>query len=156
MQDKVDQPKETCAGQEDYSINKKNQNTSWKEKARGWAIVKCGLRTHPTFFARRVSVVHFLKTTKQWSRWLPKDEVQQWDTCPEPTELRLFDCSTESTRTEKSKSKHVDTKNQREFSRDEWNHFLRLFLNNEFLDVLSQPFQQFSLWFDRFFFGSWK
>ena len=37
-----------------------------------------------------------LKTTKQSSRWLSKDEVQQWDMFPEPAELSLTGCSTES------------------------------------------------------------
>ena len=31
----------------------------------------------------------FLNIPKRWSRWPSKAEVQQWDTCPEPTELRL-------------------------------------------------------------------
>ena len=30
----------------------------------------------------------FLKIMKRWSRWSSRAEVQQWDTCPEPTELR--------------------------------------------------------------------
>ena len=41
-----------------------------------------------------------LKTTKQWSRWSSKAEVQQWDVFPEPKELRLIGCSTESTWTQ--------------------------------------------------------
>ena len=31
------------------------------------------------------------KTTKQWSKWSSKAEVQRWDTCQEPTELRLLE-----------------------------------------------------------------
>ena len=38
----------------------------------------------------------FLKTTKQWSRWSSKADVQWWDTCPEPTEFLLIGCLTES------------------------------------------------------------
>ena len=52
---------------------------------------------------------------------------------------------------QKSQIKYVDTKHQLadmpsrgSFTRDEWNHLLRLFNFNEFLDVLVQPFQQFS------------
>ena len=47
-------------GTGDHSIKKnKDQNTNRNEKARGWAIVKRGVRTHQhTFFWRRVSVVH--------------------------------------------------------------------------------------------------
>ena len=52
--------------------------------------------TNTHFFSRWVSVVNFLRTMKPWSRWSSKNEVQQWDTCPEPTELRLIGCSTES------------------------------------------------------------
>ena len=59
--------------------------------------VKCGSRTlKHTHSSQGVSQLYILKTTKQSSRWLSKDEVQQWDTCPEPTELRLTGCSTES------------------------------------------------------------
>ena len=45
-----------------------------------------------------------LMTLKRWSRWSSKDEAQQWDTYPEPTELRLIGYLTESTWTPKSKS----------------------------------------------------
>ena len=39
--------------------------TNWKEKARGWAIVQCGSRTHQhTIFSRWVSLVPFWR---QWS-----------------------------------------------------------------------------------------
>ena len=44
-----------------------------------------------------------LKITKLWSRWSSKDEVQQCDTCPEPTELLLIGCLTESIWNPKSK-----------------------------------------------------
>ena len=45
----------------------------------------------------------FLKTTKQWSKWSSKAEVQQWDMCPEPTELRSIGCLTELPWTQGSK-----------------------------------------------------
>ena len=61
-------------------------------------------------------------------------KVRQWDTCPEPTELRLIGCLTESMWTQKIQVKHVDTKNhfadmltKGNFTRDEWNDLLRLF-----------------------------
>ena len=52
----------------------------------------------------------FLKKMKRWSRWSSKAEVQQWDTCPEPTKLRLIGNLTESTWTQKIRIKYVDTK----------------------------------------------
>ena len=45
-----------------------------------------------------------LRTMKQWSKWLSKAEVLQWDTSPEPTELLLIGCSIELIWTPKSKS----------------------------------------------------
>ena len=51
-----------------------------------------------------------LKTMRLWSRWSSKDEVQRWDTCPEPTELRLIGCSTESIWNQKSKSNMMKPK----------------------------------------------
>ena len=45
-----------------------------------------------------------LRTMKRWSRWSSKADVLRWDTCPEPTELRLIGYLTESTWTQKSKS----------------------------------------------------
>ena len=47
---------------------------------------------------------------KRWSRWLSKDEVQQWNTCPEPIELLLIGCSTESIWNPGSKSHMVTAK----------------------------------------------
>ena len=52
-----------------------------------------------------------LKTTKQWSIWLSREEVRQWDTFPEPTELLLIDHSIESIWTPKSKSNILTPKN---------------------------------------------
>ena len=52
----------------------------------------------------------FLKIMKQWSKWSSKAEVQRWDTCHEPTELRLIVYLTESTWTHKSKSNMLTPK----------------------------------------------
>ena len=41
------------------------------------------------------AMLYILRTTKQWLKWSSKAEVQQWDMCPEPTELLLTDCLTE-------------------------------------------------------------
>ena len=46
----------------------------------------------------------FLKTMKLWTRWSLRADVQQWDTYPEPTELRLICCLTGSTSVQRSKS----------------------------------------------------
>ena len=46
----------------------------------------------------------FLKTMKLWSRWSLRADVQQWDTYPEPTELRLIGWLTGSTSIQRSKS----------------------------------------------------
>ena len=45
-----------------------------------------------------------LKTTKQCSRWSWREEVQQWDMFPEPTELLSIDCLTVLFCTQKFKS----------------------------------------------------
>ena len=75
-----------------------------------------------------------LKTTKQWSRWSPREGVPQWDMFPGHTELRLIGWSIESTWTPKIQIKYIDTKNQLadiltkgNFTRDERNHFVCLF-----------------------------
>ena len=52
----------------------------------------------------------FLKIMKPWSRWLSRPEVQQWDTYPEPKELRLSGYLTESTWTPKSNSNMLTPK----------------------------------------------
>ena len=70
------------------------------------------------------------------SKWSAKAEVQWWDICQEPTELRLTDCSTESIWITKIQIKNVDTKN----------HLLRL------LNVMN--FSMFSC--SRFFLSNWK
>ena len=82
-------------------------------------------------------IKYLMWTTCSPTRILPKvkisctkDEAQQWDMCPEPTELLLIGCSTESILEPKIQITYVDTKNQLadfltngSFSRDEWNHF---------------------------------
>ena len=52
----------------------------------------------------------YLKTTKPWSKWELKDEVRRWDTCQEPTELRLIGCSTEPILNPRSKSNMLTPK----------------------------------------------
>ena len=47
-----------------------------------------------------------LKTTKQWSRCLEKEDVGQWDMVPEPTELRLIGYSIESVWTKNPNQAH--------------------------------------------------
>ena len=76
----------------------------------------------------------FLKTTKLSSRWLSKDEVQQWDTCPRTHRVALDWLFDRINLEPKIQIKYVDTKNQladmltkESFTRDEWNHLLRLF-----------------------------
>ena len=64
---------------------------------------------------RHTSLLNFVryKTMKQWSRWSSKaEEVQQWDTCPEATELRLIGHLKESTLAQQSKSNFLTPKNQ--------------------------------------------
>ena len=77
----------------------------------------------------------FWKTMKWWSRWSLRVEVRRWDTCPEPTESHLIGCFPESTWTQQIQIKYDDTRNRLadmvtkgNFTRDEWNHFLRLTL----------------------------
>ena len=55
----------------------------------------------PTHILPKASLSCAFLTTKLSSRW---DEVRRWDTCPDPTELRLIRCSTESTWNQGSKS----------------------------------------------------
>ena len=67
---------------------------------------------HPqTHFLLKMSLgCASLKTTKPWSKWSLKDEVQRWDTCPEPTELLLVGYSTESIWNPRSKSNMLKPK----------------------------------------------
>ena len=84
-------------------------------------------------FSILCDAVHLI--VKRWSRWSSRAEVQQWDTHPEPTELRLSGSLTESTWTQKIQIEFVDTKNQLadvltqgNVTRDEWNHLRHLFI----------------------------
>ena len=93
-------------GTGNHSNNKtKTKNTNWKEQPRCWPIVQMWTTCLQTHILLKASLsCTSLKTTKQSSRWLSMDEVQQWDTCAEPTELRLIGCSTESFLNQRSKS----------------------------------------------------
>ena len=51
-----------------------------------------------------------LKAMKRWLRWSSKAEVQQWDTYPDPTELRLIGYLTESTWTQRTNSNTLTPK----------------------------------------------
>ena len=74
------------------------------------------------------------KTTKLSSRWSSKDEVQQWDKVSRTHRVALDWLFDRIHLEPKIHIKYVDTKNQladmltkESFSRDEWNHLLRLF-----------------------------
>ena len=147
-------------GTGNHSSNKSKTTTttspfSWNREGESsrdvYQFVECGLRTHQhtLFFS-----CTFLKTTKLSSRWLPKDGVQQWDMCPEPTELLLIGCSTGSVWNPKSKSVMLTPKNQLadmltkgSFTRIERNHFI-LFFNimnvscGHFSNFLSDPIRK--------------
>ena len=94
-----------------------------------------------------------LKTTKQWSRWLWREEVPQWDMFPEPTELLLIGCSIESIWTAKIQIRYIDTKTQLadiltkgNFTHDEWNHLLSFnishFSSTDCSEVMSKRTQK--------------
>ena len=71
----------------------------------------------------------FLKTIKLSSKWLSNDKVQRWDTCPEPTGLRLIGCLTGSDPSQKCwhQKQLADMLTKVSFTRDEWNHLHRWF-----------------------------
>ena len=76
-------------------------------------------------------------------------EVRRWHMCPEPTELRLIGCLTESNLRPKIQSKSVVSPNQvadmlmkGDITRDERNHLLRLFNITSFSMFSCSPFSQ--------------
>ena len=80
-----------------------------------------------------------LKTTKQWSRSLLRNEARQWDMFTEHTELLLIRFSIESIWTPKSKSNALTPKinsqtywSKGNFRCDEWNHLLCLLIISDF------------------------
>ena len=73
-----------------------------------WAMLIMSRRTRS--FLNSVRCCSFLRITKQWLKWSSKAEVQQWDTCQEPTELRLIGCLIEWIWTPKSKSNTLTPK----------------------------------------------
>ena len=88
-------------------LAKSQIQTQTKGKRRCWSIVTCGPRHRKRkFFSRLVSD----EITKQWSKWSSRAEVQRWDTCPEPKELRLIGDLTASIWTPKSKSNTLTPK----------------------------------------------
>ena len=114
-----------------HQHQQQNEETQWP---RSWWIVYCGSRCHKRkTFSLRSPLVHFLKTLKLVIRVIIKrqksdDEIRVVDT---QSCAGLFD---KISLDPKIQIKHVDTKNQLadmltngNFSRDEWNHFLRLF-----------------------------
>ena len=105
LQDVVNQPKETCAGQETIPSIKTKPKHQPKGESEILSNCQMWITYPPTHILLKASLsCTFLNTTKLSSRWVSKDEVQQWDTCPEPTELRLIGCLTESIRNQRSKS----------------------------------------------------
>ena len=67
---------------------------------------------HTSILLTRKLCCMCLKTTKQWSRWLQREEARQWDMFPEPTELLLIGYWIESIWTPKIQIKYIDTKTQ--------------------------------------------
>ena len=157
LQNKVDWPKETCAGQETIPSMKQRPKHQLKRESERLSNCQMWITYQQTHILLKASLscTFFLSTTKPWSRWSSKDEVQRWDTCPEPTELRLFGCSTESTWNQRSKLKTLTPKptcwhsNQREFHAWRVEPSSSFVQHDEFLDFLLQSFKQFSFWSDR-------
>ena len=94
-----------------------------------------------------------LKMTKLSSRWWSKDEVQQWDTCPELTELCLIVDRIHLEPKIQIKCWHQKTTrwhaDQRKFH-TWWVEPSSPFVQHcEFLNVLLQPLQQFAFWSDQ-------
>ena len=97
-------------GTGDHSTNK-NKTKAPTERSTRDVEQLSNVEYPPTHILLKASLSGtFLKTTKLSSRWLSKDEVQQWDTFPEPTVLRLIGCSTESNWNQRSKSNLLTTK----------------------------------------------
>ena len=85
-------------GTGDHFINKKRPKHQLKRERERLSDCQIWIMCPRTHILLKASPsCSFLKTTWLTSRWSPKDEVQQWDMFPEPTELRLIGCSTEST-----------------------------------------------------------
>ena len=107
----VNWPKETCAGQENIPSKKTRPKHQLKREIEMLVNCQMWITYPPTHTLLKASLsCTFLKIMKRWSRWLSKDEVQPWDTCPEPIELRLIGCSTESIWNPRSKSKMMTAK----------------------------------------------
>ena len=99
-------------GTGDHSINKNKTKIPTEKRTREveqLSIVDYVPAPTHILLKARLSCT-FLKTTKLSSRLLSKDEVQHWDTCPEPTELHLIGCSTESSWKQRSKSNMLTPK----------------------------------------------
>ena len=115
------------------TIKKTNQEPRWDSTAiLNYATPIMFLQTWNLL--NLVPCFTFLRIMNRWPRWSSRAEVQQWETYPEPTKLRLIGCLTKSTWTPKIQIKYVDTKNQLAdtltngiFTRDEWNNLLHLF-----------------------------
>ena len=106
---------EDLCGTGDHSISEKNKTKTPTEKRKREVEQLSEVDCVPTY----TNSSHLLngnlsctslKTTKPWSRGLSKDEVQRWDTCPEPTGSLLIGCLTESTWNQRSKSNMLTPK----------------------------------------------
>ena len=84
----------------------KTQHVTRRQNSIEWG----GLWTHQHILLNASLSCTSLKKTNLWSRWSSNDEVRRWDTCLEPTELRLIGCSTESTWNQRSKSSMLTPK----------------------------------------------
>ena len=128
--------------------------TETEGKQRCWSIVAYGLRYYKlTRFSRWVSVVHL---SRQWS----SDQDGRCSTLRHVSRThtialdKLFD---RLNLDPKIQIKYVDTKNQLadllikgNFTRDEWNHLLRLFVkHHDFSSVFLQQSLQSSFWSDQ-------
>ena len=138
-------------GRGEHSINKnKTKTPTAKRERQVEQLSNVDYVPTITHSSQCESQYTLLKTTKLSSRWLSKDEVQRWDTCPGPTELRLIGCSTESTWNQRSKSNMLTPKINllrcwpKEFHARRVEPSSSFVQHNEFLDVLLQTLQKFS------------
>ena len=128
---------------------KQNKGINWDEKARCWALVKRGLRTHQhAFFSRRVSVVHVWR-----QRSCHQDDYPRTKSNNETRVQNLQSWAWLVVRRNQLGTKEPNQicwrqkptcwhSNPRGFSRDDWNHLLRS-LKNEFSMFSCSHFSNF-------------
>ena len=104
------QPKHTSIQENGSTLHSKTEAQKVKRRQKVDQLSDVDYVPTNTHSSQNESQLYISEDNEAVIKWELKDEVRRWDTCQEPTELRLIGCSTETILNPRSKSNMLTPK----------------------------------------------